>query len=304
MSTRILWLRAIELIFRTSVINTVFLAILLPTIAYAGENQGESSERDWSVGVAIRMGLLGQSADSGTQSNVRPTENPGARLSNSTSLLLPGLGASLEVMTETLSHVPGRPRVFVHADIQAIMAAEQKLAFEGAAGAFQFPESPFVPEEGIGGQGSRTSLDVATLTYGAGVGLAFDIKFLGYQLKIKPSVEYFRYSGAFRGIVTRAFKPNFDLPVERLVRLQFAERRTWDAIGGGLELETKVFEFKNVSGVAFVTGRGYSIVGDRSISRRLTNPATPVDDEALFTYKAAPAIFSFGVGFRLRWTGF
>lgn len=304
MSTQILWLRAIELIFRTSVINTVFLAILLPTIAYAGEKQDESSARDWSVGVAIRMGLLGQSADSDIQSNVRPTENPGARLSNTTSLLLPGIGASLEIMTEALGDVPGRPRIFVHADIQAIMAAEQKLTFEGAAGNFQFPDSPFVPEEGIEGQGSRTSLDVATLSYGAGLGLAFDIEFLGYELKIKPSVEYFRYSGAFRGIVTRAFKPEFNLPVERLVRLEFAERRTWDAIGGGLELETKVFEFEKVSGVAFMTGRGYSIVGDRSIVRRLTSPATPVDDEALFTYKTAPAIFSFGIGFRLRWTGF
>ena len=273
--------------------------------AAANDRRGErNDDQKWLPGLAIMMTLAGQGTDSSLQSNVRPTDDPGQLIEESQVVLFPSIGGSLELMSPVMVNLPGKPRAFVHADLLPIMTTDRKLAFEGAAGPFSFPPAVFFPEEAIEGQGSRTNLDLAALAYGAGAGVAFSFDWLGREFRLKPSVEYYRYSGTFRGIVSRAFKSANDLPPERLVQLEFRERRTWDAIGGGIELEVKVIETRRLDGVAFLVGKGFSPIGDRSISGTVTNPATPVDDVARFTYKASPYLYNFGVGFRLRWTGF
>lgn len=281
----------------------VFFGATVATAA-RDRNDDRNTDHKWLPGLALMMTLGGQGTDSSVQSNIRPSDDPGKLIEESQVLLFPSIGGSLELMSPVILDLPGKPRAFLHADLLPIMTTDRKLAFEGAAGPFSFPPGAFFPEEAIEGQGSRTNMDLASLAYGAGAGIAFSFDWMGYEFKLKPSVEYYRYSGTFRGIVSRAFKPSNNVPVDRLVQLNFRERRTWDAVGGGIEFEVKVIETRRLEGVAFLVGKGFAPVGDRSISGTVTNPATPVDDVGRFTYKASPYLYSFGVGFRLRWTGF
>ena len=286
-----------------TLLNLVYVLSGTPLPATASD-RAEEEDRKWLPSLAVLMTLAGQGTDSSSQSNLRPTDNPGILLQESQAVLFPSIGGSFELMSPVVLSAGGKPRVFAHVDLLPILTTDRKLAFEGAPGPFSFPDVEFFPEEAIEGQGSRTSLDVSSLAYGAGAGIAFSFDLMGYDFRIKPSIEYYRYSGTFRGIVSRAFKTANNTPVERLVQLTLTERRTWDNLGGGVEFEVTVLKSRRFEGVAFVTARGFAPLGDRSISGRVTNPATPVDDEALFRYKASPYLYNFGFGFRARWTGF
>jgi hypothetical protein len=282
-------------------LTTFLLICVFSGSTGAAAAKGGKDDHLWLPGIALMTTIGGQSTDSSVESNIRPTDDPGIRIQESQALLFPSIGFSLELMSPVVIDLPGKPRAFVHADLLPILTTDRKLAFEGAPGPFGFPDAVSYPEEAIEGQGSRTSMDLASLAYGFGAGIAFSFDWMGYEFKLKPSVEYYRSSGTFRGIVSRAFRPSNAVPIDRLVQLTFRERRTWDAVGGGVELEVKAIQTGRIEGVIFVTGKGFSSIGDRSISGTVANPATPVDDMARFRYKAAPTLYSFGVGFRLRW---
>ena len=64
----------------------------------------------------------------------------------------------------------------------------------------------------------------------------------------------------------------------------------------GLSLRLEKGEF---TGHMFVTGRGYALVGDRSINRTVQDATVPTDS-ADFAYKASSTFYNFGLGFRLR----
>lgn len=285
------------------------LALITLTVGLSGsagaapQRKGDDDQR-WLPGIAVMMTLTDQGTDSSVTSNIRSSESPGALFSESQTLLFASIGGAVELMTPVVLDVPGKPRFFAHADVLPVFTTDRKLAFEGAPGEFSFPPELFFPEEAIEGQGSRTSIDIASLAYGAGAGVALAFEVFDIRFRVKPSVEYYRYSGTFRGIVSRAFKSDNALPPERLVQLNLTDRRTWDALGGGVEIEVDALDYDNMKGVVFISGRGYSIVGDRSIDRVVSSPAVPTPDVATFTYKAEPTLYNIGIGFRLRWTGF
>ena len=279
----------------------VSLAVcLLPRVAKA---ESATSELDrWRPSGAVFSLISVQDTTSSVVSNLRPSDDPGRPIEQTQALIWPSIGGSLDLMSPLLVEGFGAPRVFVHGDLLGAIVSDRKLANEGAPAEFDVPTSPVFPEQAVAGQGSETRFDIGTLAWGAGMGVAFRFDVFGYEVVVKPSAEWYRYKGTFRGVVARAIKPVPEQPLERLVRLELTDRRTWDAVGGGLELETLVLEKGEFTGHMFVTGRGYALVGDRSINRTVRDVTVPTDS-ADFAYKASSTFYNFGLGFRLRWRG-
>ena len=273
---------------------------LLPLFARA---ESAASELDrWRPSGAVFSLISVQDTKSSVVSNLRPPDDLGRLVEQTQALIWPSIGGSLELLSPRLVEGFGAARVFVHGDLLGAVVSDRKLANEGAPAEFEVPTSPVFPEEAIAGQGSETRMDIGTLAWGAGIGVAFRFDVLGYEIVVKPSAEWYRYKGTFRGVVARAIKPAPEQPLERLVRLEMTDRRTWNAVGGGLELETLVLEKGEFTGHMFVTGRGYGLVGDRSINRTVQDETVPTDS-ADFAYKASSTFYNFGLGFRLRWRG-
>ena len=300
----------------------LFAALILAVTAIAapnGASADDSSTNDrWQASVSAFLSLSGHNARSSVASNLRPPPPPppppapgggatlptlGEEIHRTQTILLPALAGSLEILTPALFDAFGAPRLFAHGDVLPIFSPELKLAGEASPGPFRIPQNPAAPEESIGGQGSQTSWDPATLAFGAGLGVAFHFEYLDIEFALKPSAEWYSYNGTFRTFVSRALKVQGELTVDRLVQVRLTERRTFHAVGGGLELEAKIDETESFSTHMFVLARGYSVLGNRSIESSFFQAATPNPDQVLGRYKTSSFLYNFGIGFRLRWRG-
>ena len=292
------------------------ILLLLTLLCMAPAVRAAESESDgrWLPSFAATLALAGHNTSSSVASSLRPVPPPppnggvttagfGETFLREQTLLYPSVSGSFEIMSPVLIDMVGRPRIFAHADLIPILSPELKLASEGAADTFEVPENPSAPEEAIGGQGSRTSWDPATVSYGAGLGVSMSFEIWGLQVAVKPSAEWYQFQGTFRGFVSRALKRQGQLTIDRLVQIRAVERRTLNAVGGGLEAEVEIWRTNQFQTLMFAQARGYSIVGDRSIESSVFLPASPNPDRARFRFKTSPYLYNFGFGFRLRWLG-
>jgi hypothetical protein len=151
----------------------------------------------------------------------------------------PYVGANLELMSPALP-LPGRPRLFLGAEILPTFAAARDVAKIGDPTGFapqDIPPPPLWPtdpgdpprvepcddgeggvrlstrecyprfgytESGILGQGSQTTAEIDTLVFGAAVGVAFPFELRGRPLRVKPSFGWIRYKIDVEGRMLRA----------------------------------------------------------------------------------------------------
>jgi hypothetical protein len=228
--------------------------------------------------------------------------------------IVPLVGASLELMTPSLlGDVWSHPRLFAHGDVSAAFSYERNLAGEEGPGPFRLPkeirtdggalEDINVEEVSIGGQGSRTRMQVRRWVYSGGAGLAFGFDLLDRRFRVKPSFEYFREEMDFIGVANRAVKLKIpsgaaDLSGFRLISLTQTERKSYEGIGPGLEIEVDAARLGPFVSSVFLMGRGYTLLGDLGVSMTKTNE---VGETATWTAKLDRWAWRSGVGFRFRW---
>jgi hypothetical protein len=223
------------------------------------------------------------------------------------------VGASLELMTPSLlGDALLRPRLFAHGDVAAAFAYERNLAGVEGPGEFALPTGLIVTgppdnfnmeELSVRGQGSRTRMQVRRFVYSGGAGLAFSFDVLERRVRIKPSFEYFREEMDFIGIANRAVKlirptGSTDLHAFRFISLSATERKSYDGIGPGIELEVDAARLGPFVSSVFVMGRGYHLLGNLDVSMTATNQ---FGETASWTAELDRWAWRSGVGIRFRW---
>jgi hypothetical protein len=233
---------------------------------------------------------------------------------NDTSIA-PLVGASLELMTPSPFDGWLRPRLFVHGDGAAAFSFERNAAGREGPDEFALP-SGIIPtpdddpthqpleELSIVGQGSRSRIQVRPAVWSAGSGIAFTLDVLGRRVRIKPSLEYLHQEMDLIGVVHRAVKLKepevsiVDLQDFRLLSLTREEKRSYDGIGPGLELEIDTSRLGPFQSSVYLMGRGCHLFGDLDTTFSQTNE---FGETATWTFKPDPWVWRSGVGFRLRW---
>jgi hypothetical protein len=238
-------------------------------------------------------------------------------------MVSPFVGASAELMTPGLSHVPGRPRLFLHGDVLPHFASSRDVAKEGAPGELALPDAPAgqpdptVTDIGILGQGSKTSVDLKPLVIAAGAGIAFTVDAWGRRLRIKPSAEYLREDLEVSGVVKRAINlpPDGGNELEDflLIELRGSQQKTYHGIGPGLELEMDAARAGPFMLSLFLSGRAYRMLGDLGVtltdSTEISDPDPPPPGPRIktqtvsadWTFEKAAWSYQGGVGLRFRW---
>jgi hypothetical protein len=224
-------------------------------------------------------------------------------------MVTPFVAGSLELMTPGLTSVPGRPRLFAHADAAASFGFTRDVAKEGLPGEFELAPGdppPITREETIRGQGSTTTVEVKPLLISAGAGVAFTVDAWERRLRIKPSVEYLREEIAVSGVVNRAVQIRSDADQKnvvfpddfRLIELRGSEKRVFHGVGPGLELELDTARAGPLMLAVYVAGQAYAFLGDLEIEFSDTN-----EYEEAATWSAEKNRWGFraGVGLRFRW---
>jgi hypothetical protein len=219
----------------------------------------------------------------------------------------PFVGANLQLMTPAIQVIPGRPRFFLLGEIQLLFPPTRDIAKEGDPSSVRLPDTrtelQATPALTLNGVGSSTTSEIQTLSWGAGVGVAFPFGFRGRRLWLKPSAAWTRYEIDVEGVVVAGLKddpvpgtyprselgppdpliqPTTDWPFwgsqVREVNLSGSGSKTYDGIGPGLELEMIAGRFGQIGVSLFVNANAYRILGDREVAfsaRDDTLPALP-----------------------------
>ena len=259
--------------------------------------------------VSSRSGTLCES------NRANHTQLMGDREGSDTSVA-PLVGLSLELMTPSLVDALLHARLFVRGEAAAAFGFERNLAGQEAPGRFDFPEGFFfattpelrerqdMEELAIAGQGSRARFQVRQwVTWSVGSGVAFGFDLFGRQVRLKPSLEYLRYEMDLIGAVHRAVKlrrpsGTNDLSGFRFVRLTHQEKKAYDGLGPGLEVEVDASRLGPFISSIYIMGRGYHLFGDLESSFSERNR---FGETATWTIEPASWVWRSGVGIRFRW---
>ena len=231
---------------------------------------------------------------------------------------VPFIGASFELMSPPLfADLPGRPRLFFHADVAGAFAQGDDLARNLDAGTqLSIPSllqnSGNIPTDTLLGQGSRLTVEVQPLTYAAGLGMAFEVTLFDRMFRLKPSIEYNSYEVDLEGIVSRAIplttggrEPN-ELSDFRHILLEGQQTKRFHGIGPGFEIETDAGRVGSFVASVFLGARAYAILGGREVAVADFNDSDPdplaQQENARWTAELSRWAYRAGVGLRFYWS--
>jgi hypothetical protein len=251
----------------------------------------------------------------------------------------PFVGGDFELMTPELP-LPTSPRLFVGTGLMASFGTERRVASEGNPGSVSSPLPPTsattaFSEEGALGQGSETAAQLDTVVYGARAGIAFPLKLLGREFRLKPSVGWIRYDIDASGVVsdaeclnaTQGTKTNcnpgsvpvpFPQPTDppapgflRSIQLAGSASDSFDGIGGGLDIEMDTTRIGPLGCSLFAGVHAFKILGSRELdfggSASFPNDdglgLAPAETSARFDVEVDAVMVRVGLGLRLHWLG-
>jgi len=225
----------------------------------------------------------------------------------------------------------GSPRLLAHAGWQwgwLAFKEDRAVAKEGNPGNLDVPPIPPPPGTVTGpagtvnGQGSVLNLEIKDAWY-AGLGAAFLVPVAGIQLRLKPSIDYYReytsLSGEMHNVGCRPFGANDARCVRRLPptgvdtlvtqSVSAAQDETFDALGPRLGVEYDLLEARGFAMSLFADGYTYWILGDRKVEFSGQSPCKPAFNlpdttcVADFSFRKDPIVSGASVGVRVSWRG-
>jgi hypothetical protein len=324
----------------------VALLALLPATSGAQQERAkarQAGEARWVPSLAVISGVTIQSQEASVElfdSNFVLDED--FSTVGDDVAVSPYVGANLELLSPALP-LPGRPRLFVGAEILPTFGAERDVAKIGDPSGFRTPLfTPPLPgeevprsgytESGVLGQGSATAAQIDTLVLGAAVGVAFPFELRGRPLRVKPSFGWIRYKIDVEGRVLKVeclpfttpkgqpstacidfdpagpnagnpFQPGFT----REIVLGAQDSQSFNGIGGGLDIEMDAWRVGQFGISLFLGGRFYRTLGDRTVD--LSDSASFDDDlgqdtfTANWSFEVDPWMYRAGLGLRFHWLG-
>lgn len=262
--------------------------------------------RRWVPGISIISGALRH----GRQGQVDSAE---FGLIQGDSIAVAGfVGLSAEVSTPALTRVPGRPRLFAHADISLSLDSSEGLANQADPGRPIVPPTNNFPALGVPNLGSAVRSEIEPLVFSGGVGVAFSAQLGERSLRIKPSIEWLWQEDKLTSLFSLAegagADPLFCSPC-RTVFIESNLTEGYHSLGPGLELELEAARFQDFMFSIFLGTQAYRVLGDNKLRSQavgawMTNgaPSTGRADTLLNTeYERERWHYRFLLGLRLHW---
>lgn len=270
-----------------------------------------------AIGLSIGLEIYDISASSITnglnapfrsteESPLRPASNGDIRVTAST------VDTDFSLMAPAFLSLPGKPRFFVHGNIQLNLAADTVPTSEGARGSIRVPRDgtgtpvSLFDAAGILGQGTKTQIKYDRIQYRAGAGVAFTIDTQDRRFRIKPSIEYTRreievLGGATRVVQLPGTPPSITVLDETTVRVETIDlkrKRTLHGVGPGLEVEFDVRRTGPTILTLFAGASAYYFIGD--LEDDLVGISS-VDETLRLHFEYDRWTYRANIGFRFRW---
>lgn len=230
------------------------------------------------------------------------------------------VGGSLELASPVVADLPGRPRLYVHADVAYAFDTDDPVASTGDPGeppAFLSPNDANQVVEAIENLGSAARVEAEPLVLSGGVGAVFELERWDRTFRIRPSLEWIYRRDSVKTVLGLAEVENSDDPRNpgkcdpcRTLFLEAQTEKGYHSLGPGLEIEAEAGRFRDLLLSVYASGRAYRILGDRTAE--IVQAGAWVRDDGLPTsradtvhrvrYEREPWHYRFGVGLRFLWS--
>ena len=230
--------------------------------------------------------------------------------------LMWSVGGTAEVASPVIMDVPGRPRLFAHADVGFLNGLEDPVTSEGDPGGRPklFEGSNTVSAFLNGGSSVRA--DPKPLVLSGGIGSVFEFELLDRGMRIRPTLEWIYRRDTMKVTLGAAESespiPGSDVcvPSCRILYIKNQTEKGYHSLGPGIEVEADAGRFGDFLLGFYGSFRAYYIVGDRkadlrsqgSWSRLDGQPTTREDSVFVTRYEREPWHYRFGMGLRVLWS--
>jgi hypothetical protein len=282
--------------------------------AAAAEPAEDRELHRWVPSFALLAGANAQNAEGFLETSdvlgpswptAEPKILPEAPRSESTRMMTPFVGASMELMTPAWASLPGRPRAHARVDVNYAFGPKYNIPMIGDPGTFTTsPSVTSVTEGKIQGQGGKTTALVKPLLITAGAGFAVTLKAWDRVLRIKPSVEYVREEIKLSGVVRRAVAQgpsapsSVDPPYFRHITLTGRDTKVYHGLGPGLELELDTRRAGPFVLSLFLGAKAWAFLDD---DKQVVFAENEWGEWALFELQKDRWAFGGNIGLRFRW---
>lgn len=299
----------------TPLSNTGLLALLLLfSISGATAEGWDASPEEIRAAQARRwvpaVSIIGGALRHGRQGQVDSAE---FGLIQGDSIAVAGfVGLSAELSTPAVTAVPGRPRLFAHADVSLSFDSNEGLANQANPGRPIVPPINNFPALGVQNLGSALRSEIEPVVFSAGAGVAFSLAVGERNIRIKPSIEWLWQEDKLTSLFSLAegagANPDFCSPC-RTVFIDSSRTHGFHSLGPGLELELEAARIQDFMFSIFLGTQAYRVLGNNRVKSQdigvwMTDgqPSIGRADTVLNTeYERERWHYRFLVGLRLHW---
>jgi hypothetical protein len=225
------------------------------------------------------------------------------------------VGGAAEIATPAFSDLPGRPRLFAHADVSYGIDTRDPVLNSGNAG--DTPElvliGPIPTTLGVENVGQTVRAEAKPLILSGGIGTIFSFEAWERNFHIRPSIEWMYQRDTINTYLGAAESegpdPTLCEPTCRYLFIDAQTEKGFHSVGPGIEAEIDAARTGDFL-ISFYGGfRAYRIVGDRKADLNTLgawqtfdgSPTAREDTEFRTRYERKPWHYRFGFGFRFSW---
>ncbi len=233
------------------------------------------------------------------------------------SLGLPwSFGGTLDLASPVVLDVPGRPRLFAHADVGYTYDVEDPVVTRYDPGG-----QPNLPANQtsvltIANVGASVRVEGKPLVFSGGFGTVFAFDAFDRGFRLRPTLEWMYRRDTMKNQLgageTESTTPG-ETECAPACRTLFAESQTekgFHSLGPGIELEADAGRAGEFLVGFYGSFRAYYLVGDRKANLRTTRswertdgqPTTRADTAFITQYEREPWHYRFGFGVRVLWS--
>ena len=222
-------------------------------------------------------------------------------------------GGTVDIATPVILDLPGRPRLFAHADVGYTYDLEDPVATVGNPG-----DQPVLPlgqanRIAILNQGASVRAEAKPLVFSGGVGTVFSFEAFDRGFRLRPTLEWMYRRDTMKNALGSGESegPTDDCTFDcRTLFIRSQTEKGYHSLGPGMELEADVGRAGDFLVGFYGSFRAFYLVGDRKANlrstgswRRLDNqPTTRADSTLITRYEREPWHYRFGFGLRLLWS--
>lgn len=288
----------------------------LPSVAEPAGDEASAADRRWIPSASFySFGQAEQrTAQMSSDIRLRPSSPPIDR-DDQTLGLFWSIGGTLDLASPVVLDVPGKPRLFTHADVGWTYDLEDPVVTQGDPG-----EQPELPPGSsvvvaIKGVGSSVRAEAKPLVLSGGLGTVFEFEALDRGIRVRPTLEWMYRRDTIKntagGGEVEGAGTSQCVPTCRVVYIKNQTEKAFHSLGPGLEVEADIGRRGDFLFGFYGAFRAFYVVSDRKANMesrgewtRLDNgqPSTRDDTILRTRYEREPWHYRFGVGLRILWS--